>query len=441
MLHSSLLHETAKLAIDDRVLILNSAADPFVLEAAHSLSAGELILAEDNLASLQQFNKLIGTDVSPMNKPIGNNASRPSPMNKPVGVDIPNSSPMTPLVGAGLSRPAPIYRPPVPIRKPATTQLHVRHVPFHEYTLREAPATIDIAIMNILYQPSNAWMVYALQVAAYALKPGGRLYVVGAKDRGVLSIAKRMQALFGNLETLAISKGQRVVYSHMQNNSPDIHSQQGPLQASTISDTQNVVDMPSPPETVPLAGAISDAILANPIPSLLPTTFAEGKLDEGTRLLVESLDVHTTDVALDIGCGAGYLGMHIAYIARKGHVTMVDASLVVVAAARNMVEKNGMTNVQVLASDGTQAVKAQRFDLVVTNPPFHLGGIQTTEIGDRFIRETAHVLRPRGRFYLVANRFLKYEPTMQSCFHSVEEVGGNTRYKVLLATNPIMSRK
>ena len=100
-----------------------------------------------------------------------------------------------------------------------------------------------------------------------------------------------------------------------------------------------------------------------------------------------------------------------------------------------------MTNVQVLASDGTQAVKEQRFDLIATNPPFHLGGIQTTEIGERFIREAAQILRPRGRFYLVANRFLKYEPTLRACFHSVEEVGGNTRYKVLLATNPIMNRK
>src|SRR5437763_16093559 len=72
---------------------------------------------------------------------------------------------------------------------------------------------MDVAIMNLLYQPGNRWMIYGLQVAAYALKPGGRLYVVGAKDRGVVSMAKRMQSLFGNVETLAISKGQRVVCS------------------------------------------------------------------------------------------------------------------------------------------------------------------------------------------------------------------------------------
>jgi 16S rRNA (guanine1207-N2)-methyltransferase len=376
MLHSSLLNETVQLAIDDRVLILNSAADPFVLEAAHLLSAGELILAEDNIASLTQMNKSVGVDLS-----------RPSPK-----MNVNTNNP--PSVGADLSRPSPIYRP----------QSRVRHVPYHEYTLLEAPATIDVAIVNMVYQPSNAWMIYGLQVAAYALKPGGRLYVVGAKDRGVLSMAKRMQSLFGNVETLVISKGQRVVCSRVENN-----------------ETRH-----SP---------------TNQFPALLPTAFAEGKLDEGTRLLLEVLEVHATDIALDIGCGAGYIGMHIARLANKGQVTMVDASLAAVDAARYMVEQSGMTNVQVLASDGTQAVKAQRFDLVVTNPPFHLGGIHTTEIAERFIREAAQVLRPRGRFYLVANRFLKYEPTLQACFHSVEEVGGNTRYKVLLATNPIIHVK
>ena len=83
MLHSSLLNETVQLAIDDRVLILNSAADPFVLEAAQCLSAGELILAEDNIASLQHMYTSIGT-------PVGADLSRPSPIYRPL-VDVPIS--------------------------------------------------------------------------------------------------------------------------------------------------------------------------------------------------------------------------------------------------------------------------------------------------------------------------------------------------------------
>src|SRR3989441_12014921 len=192
MLRSSLLDETVQLAIDDRLLILNSAADPFVPEAALRIITGELILAEDNIASLHMAQSALK-------------------------------------------------------REHITTQLRVRHVPFHEYTLREAPAAIDVAVMNILYQPSNAWMIYGLQVAGYALKPGGRLYVVGAKDRGVLSIAKRMHSLFGNLETLVISKGQRVIYSHKEHNSLDLHSQEGLPHTNATSDAQNVV--------APLAGA------------------------------------------------------------------------------------------------------------------------------------------------------------------------------------------
>ena len=339
MLHSSLFAETVQLAIDDRLLVLNSAADAFVPVAAQRIPTGELVLAEDNIAALHNAQKALRSD--------------------------------------------------------RHRTARVRHIPFHEYTLHEAPATMNVALMNILYQPANTWMQFGLQLAAYALKPGGRLYVQGAKDRGILSLAKHMQALFGNVETLEISKGERVVCSYVTSN---MHN-----------DVQDAVNR-------------------------VPTLFAASKLDAGTRLLLEALEVRVTDVALDLGCGAGYIGAYIARHAIKGQVTMVDASLAAVDAARHMIEQNGLTNAQVLPGDGAQDLLEQRFDLVVTNPPFHVGGIQTTAIAERFIREAAKVLRPRGRFYLVANRFLKYEPTMHEHFKVVEEVAGDKRFKVLRGT-------
>lgn len=336
MFHS-LLTEMLHFSIDERVLVLNSAADPCVPLVAQQLSAGQLLLAEDNLAALER------TQATVQNK----------------------------------------------------TWSRVRQLAFHEYTLHEAPGTMDAALLNILYQPNNAWMHYAIQLAAYALKPGGRLYIEGAKNRGILSLGKRVQELFGNVETLKISKGQRVICAVKRS---------------------------------ALAGEIT-------VPELLP--FAEGRLDEGTGLLLEALEVRVTDVALDLGCGAGFIGAHIAKAATKGQVTLVDASLASVAAARKMLAERGLDNAQALASDGIQAVREQRFDLVATNPPFHIGGIQTTSIAERFIREAARVLRPRGRFYLVANRFLKYEPVLSECFEIVEEVAGNTRFKVLRSLQPV----
>ncbi len=153
MLHSHLLYDNVQLSADSQVLILNSAADPFVLMAAQRINAGAIILAEDNLAAQQSALKQLHSE----------------------------------------------------------TGVHLRHVAFHEYTLHEPPATIDIAVMNMLYQPSKTWMMYGLEVAVYALKPGGCLYILGAKDRGVLSMAKHMQEYFGNVETLAISKGPLIV--------------------------------------------------------------------------------------------------------------------------------------------------------------------------------------------------------------------------------------
>jgi 16S rRNA (guanine1207-N2)-methyltransferase len=332
----SLCIDTVQCAIDERVLILNSASDPCVPWLAQQLSAGELLLAEDNIAAAGQARASIQSQ--------------------------------------GKSGP------------------RLRQVAFHEYTLHEPPAAMDAAVLNTLYQPNNAWMYYGVQLAAYALKPGGRLYIEGAKDRGILSLGKRVQEIFGNLETLEISKGQRLICAVKGERT---------------------------------AGEIVAPVLA---------PFAEGKMDEGTSLLLEALEVRATDVALDLGCGAGFIGAHIAERARKGQATLIDVSLASVAAARRLLDERGLTNAQILASDGIQEVREQRFDLVATNPPFHIGGIQTTAIAERFIREAAHVLRPRGRFYLVANRFLKYEPTLRECFGIVEEVGGNTRFKVLRAT-------
>jgi len=336
---AQLLSDTVHLDADYEVLILNSALAPFVFDAAQQLSTGGITLAEDNVAALQSAQTAIAH-----------------------------------ISSLALQR--------------------VQHIAFHRYLAHYPRATMDVAVMNLLCQPSNAFVAYGLDVAQYALKPGGRLYVAGAKDRGILSVAKRMQERFGNAETLVISKGQRVVCSTQREG-------HRPLRDLT---------------------------------SLVSTVFAGGKLDEGTQLLLEALEVHKTDEALDIGCGSGFIGIHIAGLASKGNVTMVDASLAAVDAAQAMVDQRGLTNIRVLASDGAQAVLSQRFDLVVTNPPFHLGGVQTKETAERFIREAAQVLRVRGRFYLVANRFLKYELVMRACFKTVEEVRGNVRYKVLRCT-------
>src|SRR2546430_3053180 len=160
-LQKNLLNNTIQLTPHQHILFLNSAADPFLSTAAQHLTLTIISLAEDNIASSRQA------------------------------------------------------------QHQATPSHNMRHIPFHEYISKKPPATTDIAIINLLYQPAKTWTLYGLQVAAYALKPGGQLYVVGAKDRGILSIAKHMQEIFGNVETLLISKGHRVVSSRKIDHTPN----------------------------------------------------------------------------------------------------------------------------------------------------------------------------------------------------------------------------
>ncbi|HEY7413958.1 MAG TPA: methyltransferase [Ktedonobacteraceae bacterium] len=329
MLHSLLLADTVQIEANNHVIIINSAADPFVTQLVQQQTS--ILLAEDNIASVQQARHALPDE-------------------------------------------------------------QLQHVAFHNYITTQPPATADVAILNLLYQPGNTWVLYGLHLALYALRPGGCLYVVGAKNRGILTVARRLQEIFGNVRTLTISKGHRVLCASKK--------------------AANVIDLGQWQQV---------------------SVFAGSQLDEGTALLLEALKVYENDEALDLGCGAGFIGLHIAARAIKGHITMIDSSLAAVEAAQNAIEQSGLSNIRVLAGDSAQAITDQRFDLVATNPPFHQGGIQTGEIAVRFIQDAARVLRSRGRFYVVANRFLKYELTMREHFRTVEEIAGNGKYKVLLA--------
>ena len=360
-LQSCLLCETVLLQPHDTILVLNSAEDPFVPFAAQKIHAVTITLAEDNVAALQTALHALNLD--------------------PTATHIQHQR----------------------------STANIKHVAFHDYIVQQ-PADVDpdiysLAVMNLLYQPARSWVLYGLRLAMASLRPGGSLYITGAKERGIQTIASYMQALFGNSETLLISKGQRVIRSRKLE--------------PTVPPSS-----PTHLEQLKRLSEIGD--------DLSFQVFATNQLDEGTRLLLDALQVHPNDIALDLGCGAGFIGLHIAQQAPEGHVTMLDASLAAVAASQHAINERHLHNIHVLPSDSARAVINQRFSLVASNPPFHHGGIQTTSIAERFIQDATTVLEPDGRFYLVANRFLKYEPICSTAFKHVREIAGNTRYKVLL---------
>lgn len=70
------------------------------------------------------------------------------------------------------------------------------------------------------------------------------------------------------------------------------------------------------------------------------------------------------------------------------------------------------------------------------NPPFHTGRAGTPALGQDFIRAAASMLRPKGQLWLVANRHLPYESTLDEAFALQQIVEQNAGFKVIRAERP-----
>ena len=166
-----------------------------------------------------------------------------------------------------------------------------------------------------------------------------------------------------------------------------------------------------------------------------PGVFAHGGLDDGTRLLLDALppalDHRAPASALDLGCGAGVLGA--ALLAALPHLalTQVDTSALALQAARETLAANGFSAVT-LASDGLERVEG-RFDLLLSNPPFHVDHRERPDRGAALFRGARNFLNPGGQLIMVANRHLPWPAILDAEFGKHDVLAADGRYQVLRA--------
>jgi 16S rRNA (guanine1207-N2)-methyltransferase len=163
----------------------------------------------------------------------------------------------------------------------------------------------------------------------------------------------------------------------------------------------------------------------------LPGVFSAERLDDGTRLLLDHLVVPAGAAVLDVGCGAGVIGV-VAGRRGAGSVTMTDVSQLAVASARRNAHLAGVP-AEVVAGDTYGGVDERRFDLIVSNPPFHQGKVVDYDMPQRLIAEARDHLVPGGRLVIVANAFLPYDRLMRERFGEVETLASTRQYRVLAA--------
>jgi len=146
--------------------------------------------------------------------------------------------------------------------------------------------------------------------------------------------------------------------------------------------------------------------------------FSPKAIDEGTRLLLDHLEIRPDDRAIDLGCGYGPLGLAIAKAAPQGSCLMVDKDFVAVEYANGNARRNRIDNAHAMLSDGLRHIPEQTFTLAVTNLPAKT----SKEHYYLFFHDIREHLEPGGRFYVVVISGLR-----QFIARAFGEVFGNHR--------------
>ncbi len=159
--------------------------------------------------------------------------------------------------------------------------------------------------------------------------------------------------------------------------------------------------------------------------------FSPKGIDEGSRLLLDHLEVRRDDRAIDLGCGYGPLGLAIAKSAPEGTCLMVDKDFVAVEYANANAKRNHINNAHAMLSDGLKHIPDQSFTLAVTNLPAKT----SKEHYYLFFNDIYEHLEPGGRFYVVVISGLRQfiARSFEEIFNNHRKIKQGKQYTVALA--------
>ncbi|QIS06115.1 methyltransferase [Nocardia brasiliensis] len=161
--------------------------------------------------------------------------------------------------------------------------------------------------------------------------------------------------------------------------------------------------------------------------------FSGARLDIGTRFLLQHLKWMKPDAreAIDLGCGTGILAVALAKARPAIKVVGTDQSAAAVASARATVVVNEVADrVSVVRDDAMSSAAANSADLVLCNPPFHVGAAVHTGSAIKMFAETGRVLRPGGELWTVFNSHLNYRGVIERMVGHTDVVGRNRKFTV-----------
>jgi 16S rRNA (guanine1207-N2)-methyltransferase len=288
----------------------------------------------------------------------------------------------------------------------------------HAHGTHAFPLALAADVVTIRISTDKVALQQLIWEAFHALRIGGRCFIAGANDEGIKPAVRLLESIFGGARLDAQHSGHRMAVATKQQVAP-----------SSLTEGTSVYLDPEHFREVPVTLKGADYTLFS-----RPGVFSWEHLDEATQILADVMDIRAGESVLDLGCGAGALGIAAAARSATGRVLMLDADAEAVRCAARGIAAAGLGNAEVRASDVGAAAGDERFDVVVSNPPFHQGKATDLMVPQQFIADAYTHLLPGGRLYLVANRTLPYERVIAEQFGEVRTLHDGRRFKVLGAT-------
>ncbi|MEM9583316.1 MAG: class I SAM-dependent methyltransferase [Pseudomonadota bacterium] len=261
---------------------------------------------------------------------------------------------------------------------------------------------VDHAVINA--HRAKAATLELIGHAVMKTRPGGIIAVDGDKTDGIESILKELKRRFDEVASYSKAHGKLVWFTR--------------------------------PEMVPAIDDWLDStyLFPNGWTTRAGVFSADGP-DQGSKALAEVLPSLKGKIA-DLGAGWGYLTAEVLKSAEVSAIDGFEADYHAVSCARhNVTDPRASfhwTDVLQLDTDG--------YDTVVTNPPFHISRKPDPTLGAGFIRKAAEILKPKGQLWLVANRTLPYEATLEEHFRQTKTVAQTGGFKVIHAHTPKKAR-
>lgn len=257
----------------------------------------------------------------------------------------------------------------------------------------------------IFYPKSKPLAGYLFQLAANHLWQGGEVFIVGENKGGVKSVPKQLPEFFSIATKIDNARHCLLYTAELVSQAPKIQ----------LQDWVTEYEIATPQGKITICNLVG--------------VFSQKKLDKGTELLLENL-VKADGRVLDFGCGAGVIAAAILKGQPELDLDCVDISAMALASCQITLKANGV-KANIYASDGFSDIEGQ-FDAVISNPPFHDGLQATTDIAQRFFKDSAASLNNGGIFQIVANRHLPYSDVIAENFGEVNVCAENNKYKIYL---------